>query len=118
MATSRSSDEPGPWIGGASVFSGRPDPIWSVDRDVARRLEEIWDSLEPWSGEQSTPPILGYRGCFLRAPEGHAWLAHGELVTLEAAGGPDSRRDRARAFELLLLSSAPEGMLPPTLKIA
>ena len=34
------------WIAGAYIFSGRPDPIWSVSRETVQELEKVWESLE------------------------------------------------------------------------
>jgi hypothetical protein len=107
MATSRSTSESG-WIAGAYVFSGRPDPTWPVPANVAEELLAIWESLPP-ADATASPPALGYRGVFLRDPDGHMWTAYRELVTL--AG--ETHRDDERRFERAIVSSAPAGMLPP-----
>ncbi len=113
MATSRSSEKPSGWVGGALVFSGRPDPLWEVNEKAAKELKRVWRSLEAYKAEPPISPSLGYRGSFLRGPEGHEWLAYGGVVTLRTAAGSESRRDKNRSFERLLLASAPEGMVPP-----
>ena len=116
MGTSRSNNNRPEWAGSAFIFSGRPDPTWSVDKSISRRLEEIWDSLEPLVGERPSPPLLGYRGCLLRDEEtNREWVAYGGVVSLKEAGTYTSRSDKPRAFEKLLLSSAPEGTLPASL---
>jgi hypothetical protein len=95
------------------VFSGRPDPTWLVAESVSRRLEKIWDGLEPFLGEKPSPPVLGYRGCFFRDTKNNReWLAFGGIVELKERGVSTLRRDHLQAFERLLLSSAPEGSLP------
>jgi hypothetical protein len=115
MDTSKSSKELKTWIGGASIFSGRPDPTWSVGKIVAQKLVDIWSLLEPFTGECPSAPPLGYRGCFLRSATDQEWTAYGGVVTLKTDEGYESRRDKDRRFEKLLLSSAPEGALPATL---
>jgi hypothetical protein len=111
MATSRSSSESG-WIGGAFVFSGRPDPTWSISCDVADELVAIWETLVPCDGAVPTPPALGYRGCTVRDAAGRTWTAFHELVTLSTDSGSETRRDGDRRFERTVLASAPAGTLP------
>ena len=108
MATSRSTSENG-WIAGALVFSGRPDPTWPIPPELAEELVAIWESLPPTDTTVSVP-VLGYRGCSLRDPEGRMWIAYHELVTLSS----ERRRDDERRFERTVLSSAPTGVLPPS----
>ncbi|KAB2834765.1 MAG: hypothetical protein F9K48_05675 [Candidatus Brocadia sp.] len=98
--------------GGIYIFSGRPDPTWQVEEVIAQRLEELWDLLEPLAGECPFAPPLGYRGCFLRCANDHEWLAYDGVVTLKTGGGCESRKDKDRKFEKLLLSSAPKGIFP------
>ncbi len=114
MATSRSSSESG-WIAGAFVFSGRPDPTWSITTELAEQLQRIWESLDAREGPLPESPGLGYRGSFVRDPSGRVWEAYGGVVTLSWSDASESRRDDARPFELMILASAPEGTLPPTL---
>ena len=123
MATSKSGSKRSAWSAGASVFSGRPDPVWEVKPALAARLEKIWNRLKPSEIEQPPQPALGYRGCFLKGPRGRAWHAYGAVVTLRSArraeSRPDShaesRRDPAKKFERTLLASAPAALLPPWL---
>lgn len=99
-------------IGGASIFSGRPDPTWNVGEKVAKKLEEIWGSLEPWTGKHPSSPPLGYRGCFLRCKPDIEWFAYKGVVTLKIYKVSESRIDKDKKFERVLLSSAPKGLLP------
>ncbi len=102
-------------IGGAYIYSGRSDPTWHVERAVEERLKRMWDLLDSFSEELPSPPKLGYRGCFLRCSAGLEWFAYGSVVTLKKKGKHESRKDIDRKFERLLLSSDPEGLLPPSL---
>jgi hypothetical protein len=108
MGTSRSS-ESDEWIGGASVYSGRRDPTWPVPAELGHVLEATWTRLPRWSGPRTRAPALGYRGCWLKAPDGRTWTVFRELVTLAT----DDRRDGEREFERSLIASAPDGFLPP-----
>lgn len=57
------------------IFSGRPDPEWTPDEDVAHKLEEL--VREVLSGEPlktAPPPVLGYRGFLVQNPEKRAGL--------------------------------------------
>ena len=119
MATSKSTSKTSAWFAGASVFSGRPDPVWEVKPALAARLEKIWSRLKPSETEPLPQPALGYRGCSLKGPRGREWHAFGGVVTLRSAHRPDgrseSRRDAAKKFERTLLASAPSALLPPWL---
>jgi len=115
MATSKSRNKRASWAAGASVFSGRPDPVWEVKSSLALRLEKIWLSLKAEKIEPPPSPALGYRGCFLRGPRGREWFAFGGVVELRSARRSELRRDPSKRFERTLLASAPVGLLPPWL---
>jgi len=112
MGTSKSSEHAQAYVGSVSVFSGRPDPVWPLGEEQARRLLTLWESLDPWAGgaAPSAPP-LGYRGSLLRGG-GREWHAYGGAVTLREGPGVETRLDPGRRFEKLILSTAPDGSLP------
>src|SRR6266853_3643095 len=109
MATSKSADSSQGWTAGALVFSGRPNPVWSVTPEVAHQLEGIWNSLPASKPPTLTPlaPLLGYRGSFLRHPDGTEWSAFAGIVTSRSGLGAESRRDVGREFERAVLATAP-----------
>jgi hypothetical protein len=113
MDTSKSSERSEKYIGGASIYSGRPDPTWEVSQADAERLLNLWASMEGHKGAVPSAPVLGYRGCFLGDSTENNWFAYGGVVTLKLPEGSESRRDENRKFESLLLSTAPEGLIPP-----
>ena len=119
MATPKSGSKRSAWSAGASVFSGRPDPVWEVKPALAARLEKIWRSLKPAEIEPSPQPALGYRGCFLKGPRGREWYAFAGAVTLRSVHRsecrPQTRKDPSKKFERALLACAPAGLLPPWL---
>jgi hypothetical protein len=108
----RSNKEHKVCIGGAYIFSGRPDPTWEVGEVVLKKLKKIWDGLSEWVGELPSTPPLGYRGCFIGCKPDIEWFAYGGIVTLKTVEGRESRMDKNRNIERLLLYSAPEGILP------
>jgi len=111
MATSRST-EPAQYIAGASIFSGRPDPTWPIEANVAENLLALWESLPTYSGPVQSAPALGYRGCYLRDPKGCEWFSYQAVVTMEMNGKIVQRRDHDRRFERMLLTSAPPDAIP------
>lgn len=113
MATSKSDKQATQWIGGALIFSGRPDPVWSVPDEAARELQSLWAGLQPSVGRLPGAPALGYRGAFLRYPGGREWFAYEGIVTLKTKNVVQSRLDPARQFEKILLATAPPAQLPP-----
>jgi hypothetical protein len=112
MATSKYSNKSGEWEASASVFSGRPDPRWNPGQAAVKSLERLWTSLPPCAVPCPAPPPLGYRGCSLRDPVGGRWFAFGGVVIRDGPKGAESRRDEDRAFERMILGSAPEGLIP------
>jgi hypothetical protein len=114
MGTSRSDKTGKKWTAGASIYSGRPDPTWTVPKRLALQLEEIWACLPESSDEPALGPPLGYRGSFLEDSSGRRWFTYGGVVTLTTGAGSELRKDKGRAFETLLWKSAPKGLLTST----
>lgn len=112
MGTSRSDETLASWTAGVSLFSGRPDPRWTLTETWARRLETLWQGLEPVAQTPPALPPLGYRGCLTGDPTGRRWHAYRGVVTLTSKGGREVRADPTRNFERLVLESSPPGALP------
>lgn len=108
MAILRSPEK---WNAGALIYSGRRDPTWELSERIAKKLVELWDAM-PAAASQMMPSTsrLGYRGVFLRAPDGREWTAFNGTVSLNGPGGV--RIDRGRGFEKRLLATAPMNLLP------
>lgn len=92
----------------ASIFSGRPDPRWTVSARTLRRLERLWQQLEAAEELPSPQPPLGYRGVTLDCGDGGRWFAYRGTVSR----GGDHRWDPERQFERELVQSAPKGLIP------
>jgi len=102
-------------IARALVFSGRPDPAWKIEEPIVKELEKIWDSLVPMQRELPSTPPLGYRGCVVKCESNIEWFVYKNLVVLKSSGKTESRDDDYRKFERLVISSAPEGLIPSSL---
>lgn len=97
------------WTAGVSVFSGRPDPVWPLAPADAERLVAVWRALAPLAASPPQPPPLGYRGCVAHdGGGGRRWEAYAGAVRC----ADELRSDPPRAFERLVLASAPPGVLP------
>lgn len=94
------------------LFSGRPDPEWQVDETSGQKLEKLWNEFEPYSGDLPLAPPLGYRGCSLRYGSDVEYISFGGYVTRNAGGQSASRQDVCKRFEGLLLSTAPDDLVP------
>jgi hypothetical protein len=100
------------WTGGAFLFSGRPDPSWVVT-DAPQCLLQLFKELRPTNHAPPEPSRLGYRGAWLRAPDGRRWIAHEGIAWLE--GTADIRADEGRRFEQAVLATAGPDALPKEL---
>jgi len=108
------------WTAGALVFSGRPDPAWTLDADAVDGVRAALDALpppEPVPAARGVSRRLGYRGSFVAAPDGRRWTAFAGFVHEDPAprGGARRvvRRDDGRVLERAILATAPPGALPP-----
>ena len=108
MATSKSNDARRKCRATAAIFSGRPDPQWSVPASTANRLKRLWRQLDAAEGPPGRAPALGYRGVTLECGAGDSWFAYGGTVSR----GSELRQDSERRFERELLQSAPAGLIP------
>lgn len=115
MDTSKSNEQRETYLCGASIFSGRRDPTWDIDQAQAAQLKALWDSLQPYSGTPPSAPPLGYRGAFFRDSSQREWNAYKGAVSLSAPEGSETRLDKNREFEKLVLSYAPEDAVPSQL---
>jgi hypothetical protein len=115
MDISRSTDEDRKYIAGVSVFSGRPDPTWSISEEAGSKLLKLYDDLASYEGRPVSAPPLGYRGAFLRDDAGHEWFAYRGVVTLTSPHNSEVRTDPNRDFERELVASAPQELIPPAL---
>lgn len=111
LLSCRASEGPLPgevWNAGALLYSGRPDPTWTVPADQAAEWVQAFDRLTRTPTPVPDQSILGYRGVWLKDPQGRRWDAWVAVVWQ----GNDRRSDIARALERALLQSAPPGVLP------
>jgi len=98
----------GKCIAWASVFSGRPDPEWSLDDETLGFVERTWETLKPSLEQQPTSPILGYRGCYIKCPEGNEWFIYKTFVKLNIKGDVVIKYDANMELERKLINSAPK----------
>jgi hypothetical protein len=88
------------------VFSGRPNPRWTLSGEPLRELERRLEGL-PETEERPEPPGLGYRG-FVIGRKGRVQLrAFGSVVTITREGATSAFKDE-RGLEEHLLEQARE----------
>jgi hypothetical protein len=104
------------WSAGARIYSGRVDPSWPVDEHRARAAVAVFGTLDPSTRVHPAGGGLGYRGCWLRAPDGRSWVVANGLAALRSPGRDEVREDAAGVFEDAILATAPDGVLPPDLR--
>jgi hypothetical protein len=99
--------------GSALVYSGRPDPVWTITERQRAALVKWWDRLVPTEARPRAAPPLGYKGVSMVCASGMRWFAYGGVAVLTDAQGADDRRaDPARSFERALIATAPRGTVP------
>jgi hypothetical protein len=102
-----------PWSAGARLYSGRVDPSWSVAATRGRAIVALFRTLPPSTRVHPDGSGIGYRGCWLRAPDGTAWVVANGLAAERAPKHDEVRADALRTFERAILDTAPDGVLPP-----
>jgi hypothetical protein len=98
------------------IFSGRPDPSWTLDEHHVTELLRRLKTLPP-ATEHTLPPEpgLGYRGLHVSLSDG----AHGETVVVRQGRVAFGRRilqDRGRTLEHWLLDTPPPDLEPAVLR--
>lgn len=89
------------------IFSGRPNPEWSIDDEaVQRSLLDRLDHLPTRSPAPEPPSRLGYQGCRFQI-DGADWSVQQGIVRQHQPGNPRTLIDTDRTIERALLRSAP-----------
>jgi hypothetical protein len=100
-----------PWRAGVAVFSGQPDPAWSIPDEDGHRIAALWAALPAVGQAPPSRPCLGYRGAFVDDGEHRSWAAHEGFVSLQRGRSCEWRADPERRFERTITCTAPEGAL-------
>ncbi len=97
-------DASGPVQVTLGLYSGRPDPAWTLTNAEAAALDVALAGLAAKVGE---PPAggLGYHGFTIERPDG-TLVAFGGAVAPPGSGGRAYRDDPGRTIERLLLETA------------
>ena len=94
------------------VYSGRPNPSWTLSRDDAARFERTVGALPPAPpGVWANP--LGYRGFVVTGPDGSVVRVHAGAVQISEGGSLTDRADPDQALERWLLSTGGAAIDPP-----
>jgi hypothetical protein len=93
------------------LFSGQPNPSWSLDERQTRHLRLLHEQRSEPAAQVPEPPGLGYRG-FTYDLDGVRWRAFNGHVT-----GSNGRTARNDAVEPYLLSRLPDEYQPLGVRI-
>lgn len=90
------------------IFSGRPNPVWSLSEKQVNEMDAIIETLPATTASVPTRPGLGYRGFVVTGlPEPARRLDVFEgFVAIAGGGRTEFRSDRERKLERFLLDSA------------
>ena len=101
----------------AFVFSGRPDPTWLVKEQQSQQLEVLWDQLKLSAAPMHPRPSLGYRGVsMICGTSNNEYSAFDGHVNRKVGNTVEWKKDKERLFERIVLSTAPQGLLPAGIK--
>ncbi|HEX2906300.1 MAG TPA: hypothetical protein VHO69_05525 [Phototrophicaceae bacterium] len=89
------------------IFSGRPDPTWTLSANQTQALQQILKTL-PEGEAAAMPDNLGYRGFEVRFESGslRRTMIWGGYIQLETEAGTRWVRDDGRTVEIWLLGTA------------
>ena len=92
------------------IYSGRPDPTWSLTSVEALTLENMFASLANVTG---TPPVggLGYHGFTIALPSG-VEVAYRGAIAAAGAGPRTMMSDPGRSIERFLLETSRSHVTP------
>jgi hypothetical protein len=98
------------------IYSGRPDPDWSLTAEDLAQLEDIAAGLAPVEG---APPDggLGYKGFRVTGPQG-TWRANEGIVSAPTSAPGTSLADPDRLVERFLLERGLATLVPEELDVA
>lgn len=84
------------------VFSGKPNPRWTLDESGSARLRQLQGALTLARRPPPEPPGLGYRGFVYSDPPGHARAYRGYVTAARMV-----LADPTFSIELYLLDQLP-----------
>lgn len=99
------------------VFSGRPNPEWTLTAAEAAKLEVITTSLPVAAAPPPSFEGLGYRGIVVRNPADSGWslVAFRDTVRIRTQGKSEVRADPEAKVERWLLGTAGHAVDPALL---
>jgi hypothetical protein len=95
----------------ADIFSGRPNPRWTLDEASTAVVAAMLGALPPAAHPAAAPQALGYRGMVLRDVEAAfpgctEVRLHGGAVTARCADGVRHLADAGRRVEAWVMETA------------
>lgn len=99
------------------VFSGRPNPAWTLPRAQGAELDALIGQLPAMAAPDAPFDGLGYRGVVVRDPARPGWslVAMGDVVRVASGDGSKAYSDIGASVERWLLDRAGEAVDPALL---
>lgn len=89
---------------------------WKVSKDIANKLLTEWKKLRTaFTSPAEKSVFLGYKGTRLIGSGNIELYSYGNTVTLKKGNIIETKQDRRRKFEKMILSTAPKGIVPQAL---
>jgi hypothetical protein len=89
------------------IFSGRPNPTWSLDDEQAAELLASFKALAASASQETFFDGLGYRGFRIAGLRGYDEVrVRGEIVETRQGSAWSRRYDQSRSLERFLLETS------------
>ncbi|HMT95638.1 MAG TPA: hypothetical protein PKC62_03040 [Ferruginibacter sp.] len=89
------------------MFSGKENPEWVADEDLADKILKYCKEAGPWEQDFEIPVILGYNGIEFFNNEKKITAFKGKME-IKSKTKSEFKTDLGRKLEILILKNAPE----------
>jgi hypothetical protein len=97
------------------IFSGRPNPTWTLKNHEWVFLKSVWNRLSQCSAQDINPPGLGYHGISAEHENHESFFTFQGDVSRESSEEIEWCKDPTHEFEQYLLSTRPDKIVPDEL---
>lgn len=99
---------------GVDIYSGRENPEWNPDSNLAGKIESIFESLNEISTQDlKESPVIGYRGAFIKGEGIELYASSGKVTVYKNGNAEITKSDDKKEIEKAIVESAPPDLEIP-----